>query len=712
MAGNNPDIRDKILQTNKHKITSTQPVEQNQFIPEIPSAVLDTALPPELISALDHEYEVSKSVINSGYERIDKSAQALQEANKEITSAQNRLQEIDGNIGLEFIGIFDKDYNRNHQKSRINNAKYQLEMTTKQLDLQAMKDQLRLKEAGLETQTYTKMLEFQTQKMNMSAAQANAIIQSNAARKQVKSLLQNEYTHEELIKMHETGNYDDVWTAQEVSTYITDYQTTQMEMEAKKLANQQNRTKLAEQLETRALNSIPIPWAKSLLSQAEKEKTSLIKIPGTNTTVPRDKLRNSIATRMKTQEDSYKTIAASSLELAKNEGNLSTALSNVSSISSLWAENGQTVDNLNNMNLLNMTEDTVNSIPISSIHPAIRSEFQNLTQAVTTINSKQEDNQPVTTQDMYTLREVINTINAKSEQVQKDLIDSAEDKGSKAALKEWFANGKMQNQDNSASMLVANSISLPNLSGDQALEASYQVMLENVASEVVDENIDWSALDPEERTNLIFSQLLEKDFRGKVENRDKILKAMNKKNHQGLTPVEAYAANRSAEIMVQALTTLREKYPEYSDYFQALGRATNYQNIPAIAASLAELSYRVRQKNPNSPSLLFNQEMVDIMGQIIDKNKQQWNSQLNPVRGSFMNLMFNVSPGKLVDDSLTTSFGSTSRRAWDELEQHPVTENEKARRRVMNQNLRAYGQQPMENTPEYSPVELPSNLFE
>lgn len=708
MAGQTPDIRDKLVQTTQQKLQKAEPVRENQFIPDIPPAALDISLPPEVITSLSNEHNASKVYINKEYERLDESIDALKAANAEISAAQRRTQEIDDSIGLQFLGIFDSDYNYQHQRNRIKNAKQNLEMTAKELDLERQRDQLKLKESQLETSTYTKMLEFQTKKLNMTVAQSNAIIQSNAARKQMRQLMQNEYSHDEILNMQKTGNYDDVWTAQEVQGYLNNYENTQLDMNAKRLANGQNQIKLADQLETRALSNLPLQWGKSLLAQADKENQSLVQIPGSNTTVPVGKLRKAMADKLQTQQDAFKSIATNSIELAKNEGNVSAALSNVASVSSLWAENGEAVEQLRGMNILNITEDTAANVPIDSIHPSLRPDFQNLLQSVATLNDKQEQGQPVTTQDMFTLRQVVQDLNTKSEKVQTDLIEASEDKGTKAALKEWFANGKMQNQDNSSAMLVSNSLSMPNLGNDQALESSYQVLLENVASEIVDQDVDWGALDPEERTNLIFTQLLENDFRGKIANRDKILKAMNKKNHQGLTPVEAYVSNRSTEIMIHGINKLSEKYPEYTDYFKSLGRATNYQDIPRIAASLSELSFKLKQQNPDTPELLFNQELVDAMSEVIAESKNQWNSQLNPVRGSLMNLMFNTSPAKLVDDSLTTSFGSVSRNSWDELEKNTLTPQEQRVRRAIRSDV-PFGDMGRfeEEKPQYSPVQLP-----
>ena len=684
------DITDMLLKKSQVSVAKAQPVRQNQFVPEIPSSNVDVALPQEVLNALNTTQSVSKSVINSERRRIDATADAVKEANKEINAANLRIQEIDSSPLLQFQGMFDSDYSYHMQETRVKNAKTKLQQKNTELDIQRQREALDLKEANLPLDMYKFVTSLQASKANLSAVQANAIVQSNAARKQVRGLLQQEYTDEQLNTMQKTGEYDDVWTPQEVKSYQDAKQKFNLDIQSKELANASGRVDLVNKLEVQAISNLPIPWAKSLIASAEKSKSSLVQIPGTNTTVPLVKLQTALAEKQVAQQKAFTSTAETQLKLVKNDAEWTSMITDLGNVSAIFSGDGSNLSNMSNLNLLNITDEALVDFPFDSLHPELRGDFQTVLQTASILNEKSRPTLDVngkeiapavgvTTQDVFTFKQTILDLNKKASKVKTDMIDTAPDKGSKAAMKEWFANGRMDTQDNSAAMLVSNSITLPNLGNDQALQASYQVMLENVAGEILgDDSLD--DLDSEELSKKVFLSLLDDKFTGKVSSRDKILRALGTRNSRGVTPIDAYANNRVLELTLTGMRKLGEQYPEYKNYFLALERETGFKDPAKLAGALAELSFRVKRQKPETPDMFLNQALLDNMNISIEGNKTQWDSQLNPVRGSLMNLMFGSNPSVFIDNSLNTVFGTPSRGAWDKLQE--VSEDPLFGRRV------------------------------
>jgi len=700
-----PDIRDKLINQSKNSLAVANPKEESSFIPEIPSAVRDIALPPAVLDSLKQTHSMSTTSINNERRRIDETADALKIANTEIDSATKNIQAADSSLLLDFQGMFDSQYNRQFQRGRITTAQRKLKVKDTELTLERQREALDLREAGLPLDMFKSALALQTSKAQLSTSQANAIVSSNNARKQVRSMMQSQYSDDELVKMHKTGSPDSIWSAQELQQYVDDKDEFKLDMESKEIANTSNRLDLAEKLETRALKKVPLAWLRSSINLAETTKQPSIQIPGTRTTVPADKARVILSERLKAQQEAFQSTAESQIQLMKNDGNMSQAMSNLASVSSVFSGDGRNMSNLGQLNLLNITEDTIKDIPVDSVHPALRADFQNALEGAAILNAKTDNNEPVTVQDIHTFNQLVTEINTKATGLQKTMIDAVTDKGHKAGLKEWFSNGRMQTQDNSAAVLVANSISLPNLGDDQALSASYQVMLENLSKDILGDEIDFSTLEPEERTNVIFQSLLGDGFKGKVASRDKIIKALHAKNAQGVSPFSAYVANRGVEITAKAMQKLEETYPEYAGFFQALGRETGFRNPAKLAATLAELSFKIKEANPETQDHVLNSALTNFMSDIIGTNKNQWDSQLNPVRGSLMNLMFSADPSVLVDDALSSSFGFATRQAWDTMQS---LSEPSALGGLSAQRSQELGR-PQANIGQFSPVPLPIN---
>jgi len=191
------------------------------------------------------------------------------------------------------------------------------------------------------------------------------------------------------------------------------------------------------------------------------------------------------------------------------------------------------------------------------------------------------------------------------------------------------------------------------------------------------------------------------DFKGKIASRDKIIKALHAKNADDVSPFSAYIANRGVEITAKAMRKMEETYPEYAGFFQALGRETGFRNPAKLAATLAELSFKIKEANPETPDHVLNSALTNFMSDVIGTNKRQWDSQLNPVRGTLMNLMFSADPSVLVDDALSSSFGFATRQAWDTMQQLPAPVPQVG---LSGQVLQ---QQPSSALGQFSPVPLP-----
>lgn len=695
-----PDIREKLVQKSMTSVTQAAPVEKNQFLPDIPPAELNASLPVEVINALEGKYKATKTSLSSERRRIDETANALKTANLEIDSAVTQIQEADSSLGLNLLGIFDKNYNKEFQRNRIRKAQRSLTIKGRELDLERQKEALLLKEQALPADMFIQQLEIKGKLANLSAMQANAIIQSNTARKQYREQVQLSYTDEQIEGMYKSGTYDNVWTAQDVKKYRDDKAQFKMDMDTKTVALKSNRLKLAENIEIRALAQLPISYGKSLLDEAAKTNAAVINL-GSGVAVATSTLQKTVAMKMKQQNEDYATTSEAQLKLVKNDGEMSSMLSNVVNSSAIHTGNGQELANLPQLNLLNITEDTVKDFPIESIHPNLRPGFQTVLSAAAILNEKSQPTRDakgkilkqaegVTTQDVFTFKQTVNDLNAEALNLQKATIETAEDKGSKAAYKEWFTNGSMQTQDNSAAMLVSNIISQPNLGDDHALQAAYSVLSENVATEVGGgEAVNFADLAPEERTNLIFKSISESGFKGKISSRDKIMRAIRAKNGNKITPLQAYSNNRIAEVMQAGMKKLGEKYPEYQGYFESLKRETQFKNPSKLAGSLAELSFRVKRQKPDTPEMFLNNELLEHINQYMKSNSTTWDAQLNPVRGSFTNLLFNTKPSIYIDGILNTAFGTPSRNAWTTLSGPTFTEQRKENQRQYEQFLQS-----------------------
>ena len=667
-----PDIRNKLINQSKNSLTESKPLEAALFLPEIPSAASNKVIAPNIIDALEQTKKLNYRNINNERRRIDETTDILKETNLEIDSATKNIQAANSSILLDFQGIFDSQYNRQFQRGRIIEAKRQLEIKDQELTLERQRDALDMKEAGLPLDMFKSTLDLQTKKIKLSTAHANALVSSNTARKALRTMLQSQYSHDKLVTMHKTNSSDEIWSSQELFTYVKDNEKFELDMDVKNIAAASDRVDLAEKVETLALQKVPLPRLRALIQVAEIDKQPAIQMQGI--TIATDKAQVILSERLKAQQTAFQSTAESQLKLLKNDGEMSQAMSNLESVSTVYTGDGRHLVNLGQLNLLNITEETIKDIPIEAVHPSLRADFQNVLKTATIMNDKTDNKIHVSVEDVHRFKQLVNDLNKKAEDTQKSMLNSTVNKRYKAGLTEWFSEGRMQTQDNSAGVLAANIITTPNLAGDQALSASYQVMIDNISTDIIGDDTDLSNLEPEERLKVkserLVAAVLDTNFITKPSSVNTIIKALNTKNKDKVTPVDAYIGNRSQEITLQAMQKMAETWPEYADYFESLKTETDgFINRDMLGKMLAELSFKMQEKNPETPDRVLNEGIINFMNDIILKNKNQWDSQLNPIRGSLMNLMFNADPSILVDTALTDSFGTGSRDGWEKVKQ-------------------------------------------
>ena len=271
-----PDIRNKLITQSKQKIAVAKAPARQDFMPEIPSANIDTALPPAVLNSLQSSLTAGQTSISNERRRLDETAEAVKVANAEIDSATKQIQAADSDLFLDFQGIFDPQYNRAFQRSRIDDAKRKLNITANELDLERQRETLDLKEAGLPVELYKQQINLQTQKSQLSTAQANAVVSSNAARKNMRKMMQMQYSDDEIMQMYKTKTSDTVWTSQEIDQYVLDKENAALDMEGSRLSNESNRLDLTEKFEVRALNKLPLGWLRSAMNLAETSKLTSI----------------------------------------------------------------------------------------------------------------------------------------------------------------------------------------------------------------------------------------------------------------------------------------------------------------------------------------------------------------------------------------------------------------------------------------------------
>lgn len=673
-----PDITGLITKQANTQIAKTKPNAES-YLPQIPSSKVTNDLPPEVLQALDSGDEINRTVLQKERLRLDSAMNYAKAANGEIADAQKRLDEIKANPFLEFQGLFDQQYNKEYQQSLIEKSKRHLAIKKQELDYERQKDSLTIKENALPLQEYTQKNKLQKDAMSLSVAQNTAVIQSNAAKAATLKMLQSQVTPEEIDKAEKSGDYTEVVTPEFVQTYKQDLQKFNLEMQTKQLALDTNNFELARKIETNALEKVPVSWLKSLVNNADKNNMANLMIPGTNTAISVDNARNMLAKKTAAEDKSFATIAAQQRKLVQNNAAMSSALSGVASVSSVYTSGSpevQSMANLGSLNVLNITDKTVTELPLDGIVPALRTPLYNLLQTQANLNLKQTNGQPLQPQELANRDNLIKELQTKSDEIKKQQYEAAS-KVAKPAIKEWNTFGAIHDQDNAAGLVVANSVTIPNLGNDDGLNALAQVYQENVASVLLEGEVDLSKIeDPTERQAAIFKALATSGYQAKVTSRDEAIKAMHKKNSQGISPIDAYTQTKIGVLMAEGMQELGTKYPEFSNYFKALDRETGFKNPLKLAQALAALSFKRQQADASLPDLNLGQELMDIMNLKLKSSREAWDSQTTPVRGAFMRLAFNGSPTSLVDTNLSLVFGAPLRHTWDTLikeNQTPIT---------------------------------------
>ncbi|HFD32024.1 MAG TPA: hypothetical protein ENJ28_04845 [Gammaproteobacteria bacterium] len=664
-----PDITGLIVKQTNNQLAKTKPVT-NSLLPEVPSATITNDLPPEVLQALDSGQEINRTVLQKERLRLDSAMNYSKAANGEIADAQKQLDEIEANPFLEFQGLFDEEYNKEAQQAKIEATKKRLQIKNQELDYERQKDALTIKENSLPLQEFKQKNALQKDAMSLSVAQNTAIIQSNAAKAATLKMLQTQVTPEEIDRAEKYGDYTEVVTPDFVQTYKQDLQKFNLDMQTKQLALDTNRFDLARKIETNALEKAPRQWLQWLVADADKNNKATLAIPGTSTPISVDNVRAMLAKKTAAEDKSFATIAAQQRKLVQNNAAMSSALAGVSSVSSVYTSGSpevQSLANLGSLNLLNITDKTATELPLDRIVPALRTPLYNLLQTQANLNLKQTNGQPLQPQELANRDNLIKELQTKSDEIKKQQYEAAS-KMAKPAIKEWNTFGAIHDQQNAAGLVVANSVTIPNLGNDAGLNALAQVYQENVASVLLEGEVDLSKIeDPTERQAAIFKALATSGYQAKVTSRAEAIKAMHKKNSKGISPVDAYTQTKIGVLMSEGMQELGTKYPEFSNYFKALDRETGFKNPLKLAQSLAALSFKRQQADESLPDLNLGQELMDIMNLKLKSSREAWDSQTTPVRAAFMRLAFNGSPTSLVDTNLSLVFGTPLRQTWDKI---------------------------------------------
>ena len=705
------DITSLLVNETESRVENIEPEKENDFLAQIPKSNISTTLPPAVIQALSEQQAKEKEINTRELGRVDKTISNLKNANKEIQDASSKINETQGSMGLSFLGIFDSDYNLSHQRGRITKAKEKLSFDNAIMEQERLKDTLELRESGMPIEAFTSLTKLQGAKATMQAQILNSVVQSNTAKKLLREQYQNLYTPDQLDKMLKNKQGDEIWSLQELQARSDELRDAELDYESKLLSTKEKRFDLNEKYENRILNKIPLSTAQYALDVALKEGSGTTTIPGTKIQIPTDRLKTVMSQRLVAKQEADMKMAKIMYDTVSTNGEFSTAMSGIQSVSAVFGNAGNVFDNFSSINMLNITPEVYSKIPFDSMHPKIRTEAEKLFGVLADFNEKSKPKfdstgnrlppEPVKTEELQLIKESTSKLNANIKELQTNMLNTTADKNMKAGLNEFFTNGKMTDDTNSANVMISNSVSMNEYGGDHALQASHSVLLENIHKQLNGDSL--SGLEGEELSQAVLLSITNSGFKGKPDAKNIIRKAYLTKNKNGLTPFGAYIGNKSQEIVAVTMDKMIDEYPEFAGYFQRLGKEIGYTNQKDFAGALAELSFRMQEKNPELPDLVLNHKFIELATQYIESNSSIWNSQQDVIRGSHMNLMFTNQPSVMINQAISDNFGTSSRSGWD------ILKSEQKQRDIMLERTPAgASRERIREASSFSPIALPS----
>lgn len=600
---------------------------------------------------------IEKKNLEAKRKEVDELINLVKSSQNIISDANENLDYINENpISSDILGIFDDKYNTKTQLSTQAKARRDVQQKVTLNNLAAHKRNLDLKSAQAGFSHYEKLLNVKARELNITNAEASLAASSVRMQKANAELLFNKMTHNDIVSRAKRGDYDDVFTPGAYRDYSAGLKKAARDARSKEIAIKSGEIQLANDLEKDLLDTVPAQYMKDKMLQAIESKSQVVELfPDKFVTL--DKVRLSLADKEEKQKKARETMAKTAIDQAKTGVELTNVLSTVQGLSNSTSGSDSLV-HLAGYNILNITEESMNQIDYSAIHPALQLETIDVMRRSANINTREDEGFSVTPEEIAERDEAVKVLKAKADALKEVKIKQASDT-LKPAVSEWLTDGRVSGA-HAATVLMENLAVIPDYKGDNALEAAHKVFAENSLKEITGEEINF-----EENPELLLSSLGQAANKSKLKTEEKILKVMNMKNADNLTPAGAYALTKGNEVMDVALTKLAERYPELRNKIMVKDFNPSFINISKV---LAQASAELIQKNPNLEPNVLNQEMFVELNNLIADNAQIWNSQITMERGSLMALIFkNKRPHQLVDNFLDNAFAQYADQSWNQV---------------------------------------------
>ena len=248
----------------------TQQNQADPFLPVIPDVPEIPTLDPKLLQSLDQSKQAQKVNNENERQRLDEEALAATQARRVTSHAQNQISQADESMWLDFVGIFDDDYNRAHQRGRIKKATQAFNFVVAENEIERKRDALDLKDAQIDLDAQKTVMAFKKQKAEMSFAVFNAMHKNNEVKKQTRSILQDRAPHEAVMACHlDSSKCNNIVDTRYATDYALKLQASQNTAEAARLANASNRVDLTQKLKLQTMNQMPLAYQQKLFDYAD-----------------------------------------------------------------------------------------------------------------------------------------------------------------------------------------------------------------------------------------------------------------------------------------------------------------------------------------------------------------------------------------------------------------------------------------------------------
>lgn len=642
---------------------------QKSLAPVVPDIKFDTSIPQEVKNSMDAAESLGKKNRFDERARTEDLINTIRNSQTVTTEAQGNIAESQNHMFGEIIGIWDEKFSVPKQQKKILKAQRDVQTKIQIGKLENFQDQLEMQDASAEYTEYLHRLSLQQKNLGISTAMMNSIIQSNAAKKSLQNFEFAKASVDELNRRKQTKDFDETFTEQRINAYFNKVDKAQLDIDASRLAFKSSQLKLGQDLETRALENLPLNFLRQKLQESIDGNLGFVQL-GKDFKLAQSKVqkiiseKETIATKQREQE------ASRAVKLAQNNAEFNTVQSDMNMLSrDFYGGQGQ---RLNRFNMLNVTDETLAEINFDSLHPGAASEYLALQQFTANMNGKTN----VTQQDMATQKQLTANLQTKLDVIKKNEMDAQPDKLSKSALQEWYNNGgRMKTGQNSANVTAANISSMPDFGGDNALEIAYSGLQSNMLEDLRGTTVNIQDEKGDLDANAFLQAALSEKLRGKQTNSQVILRNITKINANGQSPLSLYTNTKSAEVVLQAVRNLANVNSEVkAALLDGNGNPTSAwvvgggQNHVNLANELARISGEILKLDSSAEPNALNFALQLEINNVISENAEQWGSQLNQESGSFMvNLFNNRQPFRLVDAAINASWAQHVNASWQNL---------------------------------------------